>query len=90
MDLKSPDRYPSNLNHCRRNFVRPSRRAGSLSSAAASWVFQKRAIGFPSRLLIERAHRRVIEDRIGGTPGELGEERHTRVRARVLIRSWNI
>lgn len=71
MALKS-DRYLSNL-IIDFEILCPSRRAGSLSlRLAASWVFQRRAIGFPSRLPIERAHRRVIKDRIGGTPGELG------------------
>lgn len=59
------------LNHRLWNFVPVATSRFSLR-LAASWVFQRRAIGFPSRLPIERAHRRVIKDRIGGTPGELG------------------
>lgn len=55
-----------------------------VSLTAASWVFQKRAIGFPSRLPIERAHHRVIKDRIGGTLGEQGEN-GTLARAYTLV-----
>jgi hypothetical protein len=56
----------------------------SFGRLATSWVFQKRAIGFPSRLAIEGARASVIGDRIGGTSASVC------MRARVLIRPWNI
>lgn len=73
MDLES-DRYLPYLIIIDVEILCPSRRAGSLSHrAAASWVFQKRARSdFPRDWRSSEAHRRVIKDRIGGTPAERG------------------
>lgn len=71
------------------NVLATSSFVSNLRWFAASWVFRRCAIGFPSRLAIEGVRASVIKDRIAA---EHRENRSTRVRVRalVLIRPWNI